>query len=119
MSDPGLGKRCVCVTSALALVLAVMTSPMRPLSTSGLAFAPNHFSRHFTSAASYPTGQPVKSIGASQLSLKARPSERQEKLSTAIRLVRRSVEPARTHPTARAPEAPLSGTPSAPHPLRC
>jgi hypothetical protein len=90
MADRNVLNRWICVASALALLVAVMTSPLRPLGSDGALSRPDCLQRNFatppTRFATPPTRSAslsLKSVTLRVAPVKAVCSENEEQLSKA------------------------------------
>jgi hypothetical protein len=84
MADRNVLNRWICVASALALLVAVMTSPLHPLSSSGGLSRPDCLRRNFAIPLPRSTSGPLKSLTLRIAPVKAvRAENEQDKLSRA------------------------------------
>jgi hypothetical protein len=119
MFSRNLFKHGICVTSALALLVAVMTSPIRPSrSNPGLSY-PNYLRRNYSIPPTDSTRPSPTSITSLQVRVKALRSEDEKKLVGTTRLARCPFDlpphPSLTPPRDLSTVGPLRAS----HPLRC
>lgn len=79
MVDRKLYNRWICVASALALLVAVMTSPLRPLRINGASSPPDCLRRNYAIPPTRSISLSLKSISPRAASIKAVRSENEEK----------------------------------------
>jgi hypothetical protein len=110
-------KRGISFCSALALLVTVMASPVRPPSLVGSDSLPNHFQRDF--APPHPSRHAVSPV-ALRIIKAVRAEREQEELRKAPSCVLYAPEPPRNYPANPSLSGPVLPTSSsAPTPLRC
>jgi hypothetical protein len=117
MGGPSLPKQWLCIASAIALVVAVVVSPVRPVP--GAAAVPNYLRRNFATPSNHTSGHPAKSVVSGQVRVKAIASKAEEKRPGPNGLVRTSVDITPQLPTKPPRGLAAFGSPRATHPLRC
>lgn len=112
-------KRWVCIGSAVALVVAVMTSPIRPVPTLNGFASPNYLHRNFATPSTHLSHQAGKSVATGHVRVKAVTSEQRIEGRGKQRLLRRVVRIAPTHPSPSKQGRVIFRILPAAHPLRC
>lgn len=121
MTDRTSLKRWICVASALALLVAVITSPLRALSSSGALARSDGFRRNLAIPPTRSASFALKSVTLRTAPVKAVRSEtEEEKLSRAACPARYSLGPPAASPLRSPARTPAGfGPPRTSQPLRC
>jgi hypothetical protein len=113
--------RAICITAALAVVVAVWSSPVRPLRMFGSSAHPNYLRRNFAIPPTHAARHCVKSVMVRGAMAKAVRSESEaETLGKAVSRAQSSLNPPPSaHLKTAIRDLAIHGLPPSPPPLRC